>query len=75
MWIAGGLAYGIGRKSTIDGEEKDDRKQNFLFAVSAGYSVTRNFGVKVGYLGKRALADTGADFDSFIVGASFFWSE
>ena len=75
MWIAGGLAYGIGRESTIDGEDKDDRKQNLLFALSAGYAVTRNFGVKVGYLGKRALADTGVDFDSFIVGATFFWSE
>jgi len=75
MWIAGGLAYGIGQKSTIDGEDKDDRKQNLLFALSTGYAVTRNFGVKVGYLGKRALADTGVDFDSFIVGATFFWSE
>jgi hypothetical protein len=75
MWIAGGLAYGIGQKSTIDGEGKGDRKQNLLFALSAGYAVTRNFGVKVGYLGKRALADTGGDFDSFIVGATFFWSE
>ncbi len=75
MWIAGGLAYGIGRESTIDEEDKDDRKQNLLFALSAGYAVTRNFGVKVGYLGKRALADTGVDYDSFIVGATFFWSE
>ncbi len=75
MWIAGGLAYGIGKDSTIDGEDKDDRKHNLLFGFSAGYAITRNFGVKAGYLGKRALADTGADFDSFIVGATFFWSE
>jgi hypothetical protein len=75
LWISGGLAFGIGRKSTIDGEDKDDRKQNLLFAPSIGYAVTRNFGLKVGYLGKRALADTGTDYDSFVVGATFFWSE
>jgi hypothetical protein len=75
LWIAGGLAYGIGQESTVDGENKDDRKQNLVFALSAGYSVTRNFGVKVGYLGTRALADTGLDFDSFVVGATFFWSD
>ncbi len=44
-------------------------------AYGVGHAVTRNFGVKVGYLGKRALADTGVDFDSFIIGATFFWSE
>ncbi len=75
MWMSGGLAYGIGQESTIDGENKDDRKQNLVFALSAGYSVTRNFGIKIGYLGTRALADTGLDFDSFVVGATFFWSE
>ena len=75
LWVSGGLAYGIGQESTIDGEGKDDRKQNLVFALSAGYSITRNFGIKVGYLGTRALADTGLDFDSFVVGATFVWSE
>jgi hypothetical protein len=75
LWVSSGLAYGIGQESTIDGEGKDDRKQNLVFALSAGYSVTRYFGIKVGYLGTRALADTGLDFDSFVVGATFVWSE
>jgi len=75
LWVAGGLAYGIGQESTVDGDHKDDRKQNIVFGLSTGYSVTRNFGLKIGYLGTRALADTGLDFDSFIVGATFFWSE
>jgi len=75
MWIAGGLAYGIGQESTIDGDGKDDRKQNLVFGTSVGYSITRYFGVKVGYLGTRALADTGVDFDSVIVAATFLWSE
>lgn len=59
----------------MDGDRKNDRKQNLVFGLSIGYSVTRHFGVKVGYLGTRALADTGVDFDGFVVGATFFWSE
>jgi len=59
----------------VDGDGKDDRKQNLVFAGSVGYSITRYFGVKVGYLGTRALADTGVDFDSVIVAATFLWSE
>ncbi len=75
MWIGGGLAYGIGKESTVDGDRKDDRRQNVLFGLSAGYSITRNFGLKVGYLGTRILADTGVDFDSIIVAATFLWSD
>jgi hypothetical protein len=75
LWIASGLAYGIGKESTVDGEAKHDRKRNIIFGLSAGYSVTRNFGIKIGYLGTRALADTGLDFDSVIVGATFLWSD
>jgi hypothetical protein len=75
LWVAGGLGFGIGQESTIDGDKKDDRRENLVFTLSAGYSITRNFGLKLGYLGTRALADTGIDSDSLIAAASFFWSE
>ena len=75
LWVAGGLGFGIGQESTIDGDKKDDRKENLVFTLSAGYSITRNFGLKLGYLGTRALADTGIDSDSLIAAASFFWSD
>jgi hypothetical protein len=73
LWAAGGLAYGSGQNSTVDGVRKDDQKKNIVFGCSAGYSITRHFGVKIGYLGTRSQADTGIDFDSFIAGTSFFW--
>ena len=75
LWLGGGLAYGIGQEATVDGDNKDDRKENVLFSLSTGYSITRNFALKVGYLGTRSLADTGIDFDSFLVSATFFWSD
>jgi len=75
LWLAGGVAYGIGQEATVDGNDKDDRRENLVVSCSAGYSVTRNFGLKVGYLGTRSFADTGIEFDSFIAGATFFWSD
>jgi hypothetical protein len=75
LWVAGGIAYGTGQEATIDGNDKDDRKENLIFSCSAGYSVNRHFGLKVGYLGTRSFADTGIEFDSVIVGATFFWSD
>ena len=57
----------------MDGGGKDDRKENLLFGASAGYAVTRNFALKVGYLGTRSFADTGIEFDSFVAAATFFW--
>jgi hypothetical protein len=73
LWVAGGLAYGVGQKSTVDGVRKDDQKGNIVFGCSTGYSITRNFGVKIGYLGTRSQENTGIDFDSLIVGTSFSW--
>lgn len=75
LWISSGLAFGIGQESTVDGDHKDDRKENLIYAASIGYAVTRNFGLKLGYLGTTALADTGIDFDSVIVGATFIWPD
>ena len=73
LWIAGGLGYGLGQESTVDGDNKDDQKRNVVWGLSVGYPITRSFGVKVRYLGRRAQADTGIDSDSFSVGASYFW--
>jgi hypothetical protein len=75
LWVGGGLAYGIGQEATSDGDNKDDRKENLLFSFSAGYALTRHFALKVGYLGTRSYADTGIEFDSFVVGATFFWAD
>jgi hypothetical protein len=75
FWVGGGLAYGIGQEATVDGDGKNDRKENLLFSASAGYAVTRNFALKVGYLGTRSFADTGIEFDSFVAAATFFWAD
>ena len=73
LWLAVGSAYGIGAESTLNGVSKDDRRQNFVWGTSVGYSFTPQIGVKLGYVGVRTLEDVGSDTDSVIAGLSFVW--
>ena len=73
LWLAAGVAYGYGAQSTIDGVEKDDRKENLLWGASLGIPINRNAGVKISYIGAATQEDTGADSDTFAVGLSFLW--
>lgn len=73
IWAATGAGYGYGGESTVSGVEKNDRRENLAWAVSLGYSITRQFGVKVVYLGIRNQESVGQDTDSIAVGFSIFW--
>ena len=42
-------------------------------ALSAGYSFTRQLGVKIAYMSVRAQESVGQDSDSIAVGFSVFW--
>jgi hypothetical protein len=70
--VSGGLGYGA--ETTVDHEAQDDRERNVAWALSTGYSLTRQFGLKLAYVGIRDRADrTGTDSDTLILGASYFW--
>lgn len=73
IWAATGAGYGYGGESTVSGVEKNDLRENLAWAVSLGYSITRQFGVKVAYLGIRTQESVGQDTDSIAVGFSIFW--
>ena len=73
LWAAASAGYGFGGESTVNGEDKNDRKENLAWALSLGYSITRQLGVKVAYLGTRAQESVGLDSDSIAVGFSIFW--
>ena len=73
IWAATGAGYGYGGESTVSGVEKNDLRENLAWAVSLGYSITRQFGVKVAYLGTRTQESVGQDTDSIAVGFSIFW--
>ena len=65
--------YDYGGRSTVDGDKKDDRKQNLIWALSFGFPLNRHLGVKLAYIGTRTQESTGLDSDSFTIGFNCFW--
>lgn len=55
-------------ESTINGEEKDDTKEDFLYALSAGLPVTRTTSVKIAYVRGRTGRNVGSDTDNIGIG-------
>lgn len=73
IWASASAGYDYGGVSTVDGERKDDRKQNVGWALSCGLPLSRNLGVKLSYIGVRTQEPTGADSDTFTFGLSGFF--
>ena len=69
--MSGGLGYG--GESTLEGVDKEDRQRNIAWAMSLGYALTRQFGLKCSYIGIHNQSDIGADSDTLTLGASYFW--
>ncbi|MEA1888249.1 MAG: transporter, partial [Pseudomonadota bacterium] len=55
-------------RSTINEEKTDDRKDDFLYALSAGLPVSRTSSIKIAYARGRTHKDVGSDTDNFVVG-------
>jgi hypothetical protein len=73
LWISSSVGYFCGGQSTIDGTTSDDRKSDLGWALSMGIPITRNFGVKLTYIGIRTLTNLGTDTDTFALGCSVMW--
>jgi hypothetical protein len=73
VWIGASAGYDFGGRSTVDGVEKDDRKQDLIWALSIGIPVNRYLGIKFGYVAARTQERTGSDSDTFAIGVSTFW--
>lgn len=73
LWATASAGYGYGGQSTVNGVEKDDRKENLAWALSLGYPITRQLGVKVAYVGTRTQESVGLDTDTIAVSFSIFW--
>lgn len=55
-------------ESTINGVEKDDSKEDFLYALSAGMPVTRTSSIKIAYARGRTGKNVGSDADNIAIG-------
>lgn len=73
LWVGASAGYGYGGESTINHVSADDMKGNLGYGLSAGVSLSRNFGFKIAYIGIRTREDTGSDNDTFTIGCSLQW--
>lgn len=55
-------------ETTINGEQKKDTKEDFLYALSAGLPVTRTASVKIAYVRGRTGTNLGSDTDNIGIG-------
>jgi hypothetical protein len=73
FWTAASAGYGYGGESTVSSVEKNDRRENLAWALSFGFPITRQLGVKVIYLSTRTQESIGQDTDSIGGAFSIFW--
>jgi len=70
IWGSISAAYDWGGETTINGIDKDDKKENYYFAISSGYPISRTSSIKLAYIGGRTQKNLGIDSDRFILGFS-----
>jgi hypothetical protein len=68
LWISLSGAYGWDGESEVNDVPKNDPRDAFLSALSLGFPIVRNHGLKVVYIRTRAQHDIGADTDSVVLG-------
>lgn len=69
-WASLSAGYGLGGRSSVNGELKDDEWGNVMSALSAGFPVAKNQSVKVVYLYAKTQKFTGSITDTL----GFAWS-
>lgn len=73
IWVSASAGYGYGGQSTVNGIEKNNRKENIAWAIDAGYPITRRLNFKATYIGIHRQTNVGADSDTLAIGLSTNW--
>lgn len=73
LWVGAGVGYDYGGESTVNGVEKDDKKQDIAWALRISYPINRHTGLKFSYIGSRKLESTGLDSDTLAASLSISW--
>ena len=68
-----GGAYGIGGRSTVNGETKNDKKEQFAWKAGASFPVTPKINFRTTYVGYHKQSFVGTDSHIYGVGFSTFW--
>lgn len=67
LWASISAGYDHGGQSTINGEEKDDKRADFLSALSVGLPISPTTGIKFAYILGRTREDIGSDTDNIFL--------
>ena len=73
LWLGASLGYDFGGQSTIDGIEKNDRREMLSWGVTCGVPVSRSVGLKFGYIDTSTQRQTGSDLGHFVAAMSVMW--
>lgn len=73
IWASASAGIGVGARSTVNSIEKDDYKENYVWAVSAGFPLTRWLGFKATYLETDHWAEVGTSSQTVSVGLVGAW--
>jgi len=73
LWLTASTGFEFGGRTSINGEPNDDRREDLLWALTAGYTLSNRFALKVSYLDRRHFADVGVDSSALWFGVSTFW--
>ena len=71
LWVAAGGGYAAGGANTVDGVDKDDRRENILWGAGIGYSFTPWMGVKFQYIRSDAQTAVGMDSNRYLFTVTF----
>jgi hypothetical protein len=68
LWASVSTGFGTGSKSTINGISKEDRRNDVLASLSAGYPITKKQSLKLAYVYSRTTRIIGSNTDTIALG-------
>lgn len=71
--LGAGVGYDYGGENSVNGVDKDDKKQDIAWALRFSYPINRHSGINVAYIGSRRQESTGLDSDTLTASLSFAW--
>ncbi len=72
-WASLSLGYDYGGENTVDDDDKDNRRQNYGWALGYSYPLSRQSGIKLSYVSSRTRESTGLDTESLALGIVYAW--
>lgn len=73
IWVSLSGGYGWGAKAKVNGQEKDNRNGNQVWALSLGIPINRQQSIKLSYVNFETQRVTGIKSDTFVLGYSYAW--